>query len=163
MSRQLSDLEAILQGLIDEHRRLLGWVESHQAAMRSMDLRAMDDLARQQDASRLRLASLEARRKAAVLVIAKASRVSGELTLPKIAAMYPQRRDALMKLRDELKSVAQSVANRSKVASRVASAVLGHLNTAVRILAGAVERAGVYTKSGTPHVSRRIGVMEAVG
>lgn len=163
MSRQLSDLETILRDLVDEHRRLLSLVESHQTAMRTMDLRAMDDVARQQDASRLRLAHLEARRKAAVLAIARASRVAGELTLPGIAAMYPQRRDALMGLRDELKSVAQSVANRSKAASRVASAVLGHLNTAVRILAAAVERAGVYTRNGTPHVSRRIGVMEAVG
>ena len=30
-------------------------------------------------------------------------------------------------------------------------------------LAGAVERAGVYTKDGIPRVSGRIGIMEAVG
>ena len=43
------------------------------------------------------------------------------------------------------------------------SALLGHLNTVVRLIAGAVERAGVYTKTGAPQMSNRIGVMEAVG
>jgi hypothetical protein len=37
------------------------------------------------------------------------------------------------------------------------------LNTVVRLLAGAVEKAGLYTKHGVPQVSSRIGVMEAVG
>ena len=41
--------------------------------------------------------------------------------------------------------------------------MLGHLNTVVRLLAGAVERAGVYTKDGIPRVASRIGIMEAVG
>ena len=49
------------------------------------------------------------------------------------------------------------------MAGRLASAVLGHLNTVVRLLAGAVEKAGLYTKQGIPQVSARIGVMEAVG
>jgi hypothetical protein len=37
------------------------------------------------------------------------------------------------------------------------------LNTVVRLIAGAVEQAGVYTKTGSPKVSGRIGVLEAVG
>jgi hypothetical protein len=41
--------------------------------------------------------------------------------------------------------------------------VLGHLNVAVRALSGAVQQAGVYTKTGLPKVSGRIGAMEAVG
>jgi hypothetical protein len=45
----------------------------------------------------------------------------------------------------------------------LAGAVLGHLNTVVRLIAGAVEQAGVYTKQGVPQVSARIGVIEAVG
>jgi hypothetical protein len=68
-----------------------------------------------------------------------------------------------MKLRDELKAAIQSVQKRSNIAGKVASAVLGHLNTVVRLLAGAVEKAGLYTKQGIPQVSSRIGVMEAVG
>jgi hypothetical protein len=41
--------------------------------------------------------------------------------------------------------------------------VLGHLNTAMRLFAGAVGQSGTYTKNGVPRVSARIGVMEAVG
>jgi hypothetical protein len=59
--------------------------------------------------------------------------------------------------------VATTIASRTKVSGKVAGAVLGHLNTVVRLLAGAVERAGVYTKDGIPRVSGRIGIMEAVG
>jgi hypothetical protein len=69
----------------------------------------------------------------------------------------------LLGLRDELRSVIEQIQRRTHVAGRLAAAVLGHLNTVVRVLAGAVEQAGVYTKHGTPHVATRIGVMEAVG
>ena len=47
MSRQLSELEALLQQLIAEHRKLLKYVDAHQAAMRVMDLKAMDAAAQQ--------------------------------------------------------------------------------------------------------------------
>ena len=67
------------------------------------------------------------------------------------------------KLRDEIKSLAGRITSRTHVAARLSSAVLGHLNTVVRLLAGAVEKAGLYTKHGVPSVSSRIGVMEAVG
>jgi hypothetical protein len=83
--------------------------------------------------------------------------------LTKLADLYPQRRQSLFKLRDELRGVASTISNRTKVSSRLAGAVLGHLNTVVRLLAGAVERAGVYTKAGVPRVANRIGIMEAVG
>jgi hypothetical protein len=47
------------------------------------------------------------------------------------------------------------------VSARVAQSLLGHLNTAVRLLAGAVERGGgVYTKQGAPKLTRRIGSIE---
>ena len=57
----------------------------------------------------------------------------------------------------------EATAARTHVAGRVATAVLGHLNTVVRLVAGAVEKAGLYTKNGVPRVSSRIGVMDAVG
>ena len=57
----------------------------------------------------------------------------------------------------------QQISNRVTVAGRLAGALLGHLNTAVRLIAGAVEQAGLYTRDGSPKVSGRIGVMEAVG
>ena len=38
-----------------------------------------------------------------------------------------------------------------------------HTQVLVRLLAGAVEKAGLYTKHGVPQVSSRVGTMEAVG
>ena len=166
MSRLLSDLEAVLQGLRDEHRALAGQLDAHHRAMKAFDLKSMEDLAKVQEATRQRVAAWDARRKAAVVHLARSIRPTpnpDDLTLRRLADLFPQRREALLKLRQELKDASDAVAARTRVAGRVAVAVLGHLNTAVRLLAGAVEKAGVYTKHGTPHVSRRIGVMEAVG
>jgi hypothetical protein len=69
----------------------------------------------------------------------------------------------LLGKRDVLRTLAGDVALRANVANKLAGAVLGHLNTAVRAIAGAVKNAGVYTKSGAPRVTGRIGVIEAVG
>jgi hypothetical protein len=79
------------------------------------------------------------------------------------APLHPPHRVTLLALRDEIKTLAGQIAGRTHVAARLSSAVLGHLNTVVRLLAGAVEKAGLYTKHGVPSVSSRIGVMEAVG
>ena len=163
MQHQLAELEAALQQLVAEHRKLLGFVEAQYAAMRAMDLAALGVAAHGQEACRLRIATIEARRGKLAQLLARGAKTDGPVTLAKLTTLYPQRRDALLQLRDELKSVAGAIAARTKVAGRVAGAVLGHLNTVVRLFAGAVERAGVYTRDGTPHVSRRIGVMEAVG
>ncbi len=164
MSRFLPEIETVLQLLIDEHRRLLAHVEAHQAAMRAFDLSALDAARNQQEASRLRVATLENRRKLLVLQTARALKADpATLTVRKLAELHPPRREALLKLREELKSLAEQIAARTHVAGRLAGAVLGHLNTVVRLLAGAVEKAGLYTKHGVPQVSSRIGVMEAVG
>ena len=163
MSRLLPELENVLRSLADEHRRLLAHVEAQQAAMQSFDLKAMDDARNQQEASRLRVAALETKRRTIVAHIAKPLKLDSKVTLTKIADLHPLRRDALLALRDEIKEVAQAIATRTHVAGRLSGAVLGHLNTVVRLLAGAVEKAGLYTKHGVPSVSSRIGVMEAVG
>jgi hypothetical protein len=163
MSRPLFDLESVLQQLIVEHRKLLRHLDAQQAAMKTFALDAMDAAANQQEASRLRIAKLENQRRGIVQQIAKQHRVAGEMTLAQIGQLYPEKNASLQQLRDELKRAIQQVQSRSHVAGRVAGAVLGHLNTIVRLLAGTVERAGVYTKSGVPQVSARIGVMEAVG
>ena len=163
MLRQLAELESALQQLVAEHRKLLGLVDAQYAAMRAMDLAALAAAAAGQEACRLRIAALENRRRGVVQVLSRGVKVDGPLTVAKLAALFPQRRDALLQTRDELKAVAATIATRTKIAGKVAGAVLGHLNTVVRLLAGAVERAGVYTKDGIPQVSRRIGVMEAVG
>src|SRR3954463_10448952 len=162
MSRQVFDLETVLQQMIDEHKKLVVHLENNQKAMKTFDLKSMDDLARLQEATRLRIATFDTKRKTLILTIARAHRMTQVPTLSDIATMYPPSAPKLHKLRDELKSLIYTTQTRSHVAGRVASAVLGHLNTVVRLLAGAVEKAGLYTKQGVPQVSSRIGVMEAV-
>ena len=85
------------------------------------------------------------------------------MTLAQIAAAHPQAGPKLLGQRDELKKLIKQISDRTHVAGRLASAVLGHLNTAMRLFAGAVGQSGTYTKHGTPKVAARIGVMEAVG
>jgi FlgN protein len=163
MSRLLPELENVLRALADEHRRLLAHVEGQQAAMKAFNLKAMDDARNQQEASRLRIATLETKRRTVVAHIAKGLKLDGNITLARIADLHPARRDALLAVRNEIKQLAETIATRSHIAGRLASSVLGHLNTVVRLFAGAVEKAGLYTKHGVPSVSSRIGVMEAVG
>lgn len=163
MSRTVAELESVLGNLIVEHRKLLKLMEAQQGAMRHFKLELMEEITLQQEKLRLRVASLENQRKQIVLQIVKQNRIEGEVTISRLAELYPPRREALHKLRDELRKVIEQVQHRGTVAGKLAGTVLGHLNTVVRLVAGAVERAGVYTKNGTPRVSRRIGVMEAVG
>ena len=163
MSRQVSELEGLLQQLVDEHRKLLVHVENHQQAMKTFDLKAMDDVVRLQEAARIRIGTLEAKRRNLIATIARAHRMTQSPTLPDLATMYPANAAKLLQLRTELKAVVAQVQTRTHVAGRLASAVVGHLNTVVRLFAGAVQQAGLYTKQGIPQVSSRIGVMEAVG
>jgi hypothetical protein len=161
--RQLADLEIILQQLIGEHRKLLAQLEAQQAAMTHFRLSDIEDITHQQEATRLRIATLENRRRSIVVQIMKLARLTDEPTMVRLSELYPTRKDALLRLRDDLRQVMQDISTRTHVAGRLAGAVLGHLNTVVRLMASAVERAGVYTKDGVPQVSVRIGVMEAVG
>ncbi len=161
--RQLTELEVSLQQLTAEYNRLIKHMDAHQIAMKSFDLGAMDAAAHQQEASRLRIGTLENKRKSLVNQIGKLLKHEGQLTVTRIAELNPQRGPLLMKLRNDLRSTVQQAAAKSHIAGKLAGAVLGHLNTVVRLLAGSVENAGVYSKHGVPQVSARIGVMEAVG
>ena len=163
MSRQLLEIESILTQLVAEHRRLLGQVEAQQQAMRALKIDAIEQSTHQQESTRLRIATLETKRRALGLQIARAMRISEEPTITKLAQMFPARSNALIKLRDDLKGVIAQISSRTSLAGRLASAVLGHLNVGVRLIATAVEQAGVYTKDGSPQMTKRIGVMEAVG
>ena len=163
MLRQLAELESLLQQLITEHHKLLAQMDAQQAAMRTFDLNAMDAAVNAQEACRRRIVAIEIKRRGVVQILTRGVKVEAPVTITKIAALYPPKRDSLLKLGNELKAVATSIASRTKVAGKLAGAVLGHLNSVVRILAGAVERAGVYTKDGIPRVTNRIGIMEAVG
>lgn len=163
MSQLALELENVLQSLLNEHRKLLVLVETHQGALKSMSADVMHSAGEAINASRSRLVMLETRRRGAVLAIVKQHKLTGNVTLGAIADVFPQRRPFLLKLRDDLKAVTAQIARHTAISARVTGALLGHLNTVVRLLAGAVEQAGVYTRSGTPNVSRRIGAIEAVG
>lgn len=163
MSRQLQDIETILRQLIEEHRNLLGSIDAQQQAMRAGHADQIERTAHQQESARMRIARLEARRRQLAAQIARAMRMPAEPTISALAQLFPARSEALTMLRDELRTAIEEVTKRTHITSRLAGAVLGHLNSAVRLIAGAVEQAGVYTKSGSPQMTSRIGVMEAVG
>jgi hypothetical protein len=131
--------------------------------MRRLDARGIAESSATQEASRLRIAQLEARRRAVVAQIAATLKLEGSPSLAAVASAMPQMKPRLLDLRDQLRSLMQRVSSRVTIAGRLCGAILGHLNTVVRLIAGAVEQAGLYTRSGVPRVSRRIGVMEAVG
>ncbi len=141
---------------------MLSLLDAQQAAMKRLDSRAIEEAAREQQASRARITSLENRRRAAVQQIAVALRLGTNPTMARIAEALPQDKPRLLKLREQLKHLIGQVAHRAQVVGRLAGAVLGHLNTVVRLIAGSVEQAGLYTKDGVPRVSARIGVLEAV-
>ena len=159
----MAELESVLQLLIDEHRRLLAHVETQQAAMKALDLDRVEDATHRQESCRLRIALLDNRRRLLAQQAAKLARLSGDATLAQLAEAFPQNGPKLLQLREELKSLMRQMTDRTYVAGRLAAAVLGHLNTAMRLFAGAVGQAGTYTKTGVPRVTARIGVMEAVG
>jgi hypothetical protein len=85
------------------------------------------------------------------------------VTITRLAELNPQFSVRLLALRDELRAVIGQISGHTQVAGKVAGAVLGHLNTVVRLLTGAMRQAGIYTKRGMPLAAPRIGVIEAVG
>ncbi len=163
MQREVTQLQVILQQLIAEHGKLLEHLSAQQAAMKKMDMAALEQLAGHADGTRMRIVALDGKRRTLVQLLATALKISGVPKLSRLAEALPQHKEVLLKLRQQLKAKVTEVASRSTIAGRVAGALLGHLNTVVRLLAGAVEQAGLYTKQGTPQMSARVGVIEAVG
>jgi hypothetical protein len=163
MSRHISDLQTILGHLVTEHRKLLDLLESQHAAMKEFDLNTMADLMPLQELTRLRITDLENKRRALMRQIMALHKLPEEPRLTRMAELFPPFADGLMKARNELRDLATRISNRSQGSGRLASAVLGHLNTVVRLLAGAAQRAGLYTRRGIPRVGSRIGVMDAIG
>ncbi|HEX8340646.1 MAG TPA: flagellar export chaperone FlgN [Tepidisphaeraceae bacterium] len=162
MSQPIAELEKVLTQLVAEHGQLLKCVDAHASAMRTM---AVADLAAAGSAieqSRTRIMFLEGRRRLAIAQIVRLHKVPPTASLAEIAAAAPQYKLSLLKLRDQLKALTTQIARKTNVSGKVAGALLGHLNTAVRLIAGAVKQANVYTKQGTPSTRQRIGVMEAV-
>jgi FlgN protein len=163
MSRQVSELENLLRAMIAEHRRLLETMVPQQTAMRTFDLKSIEEISGTQEVCRLRIATLETKRRMLVGQIARGARIIGEVKIDRLAEMFPEHRTELLHLRNELQGVIKTISERTRVSGKVAGAVLGHLNTVVRLISGVVEQAGLYTKYGVPQVSVRIGLLEAVG
>jgi hypothetical protein len=164
MSQALSDIQAILRAQIAEHRRLLATLDVHQGAVRTLNLQTLDESGRQQELARQRIAQLEARRRIAVQKLAIELKIQGQPAVAEIVEkLTAPQAQALNALRDELRGLIEQIQQRTRLATRVVGSVLGHLNTVVRVFAGAAQQAGVYTKTGVPKVGTRIGVMEAVG
>lgn len=162
-ARFVQDIETVLDQMILEHGKLLGYLQKQAEAMRAMDLGAMEQWRAQEEAARSRIRQADQRRRAAIGQVVRLHRLTSEPTLPQLAALYPASAAGLLARRDRLRVAAHEVALKANVASKLAGAVLGHLNHAVKLIASAVQHAGVYTRSGIPRVSPRIGVLEAVG
>src|SRR5688572_17725086 len=126
MSRQIIELEQSLRQLVAEHQRLLGLVDAHHAAMKVLDLARMDDAAAQQEASRLKIATFENRRRALVTQLGRLHKLEGKVTVQRLAELNPQQAPNLLKLRDDLKTIIAHLGTRTHVAGKVAGAVLGH-------------------------------------
>ena len=83
MSRQISELETILQQLIVEHRKLLGLLETQQAAMKTCDLKKMDESANGVEACRFASAAWNSAAGPSSGSLRKLYKLEGEVTLGK--------------------------------------------------------------------------------
>ena len=106
MSRQVFELETLLQQLIDEHQKLLVHVDKHQAAMKAFDLEGDGRCSRLQEAARI--AHLRAwRRKRRGLIVHDRPCPSHEpdAHAPGHRGDVPAAAAKLLKLRAELKAI----------------------------------------------------------
>ena len=163
MSRQVLEIESVMQQLIDEHRKVIAQMSKQHDAMKRFAVREMEDIAQLQESTRLRIVKLELQRRTLMHQIVKLYKLTRSPTVSELAEMFPPRRESLCNVRDELRAVMMEVKQKSQIAGRVAGSVLGHLNTVVRLLAGVVEKAGTYTRFGVPRVASRISSIEAIG
>ncbi len=163
MSTTIVELEKVLQKMVLDHRNLLNQVQVHQEAMKKFKVEEMSATGEAIESIRKQILATESRRRALVQQVARLHKLPANASLSEIAGAVPQYKASLLKLRDELKFLTAQISRKTTVSSKVAGTLLGHLNTVVRLIAGAVQQAAVYTKQGMPPTNARIGVMEAVG
>ena len=163
MSPMIAELEKSLAGLAAEHKTLLAAVQAHLDAMRAFDTPKITVAADAIEASRTRIVFAETKRRQLMLQVVRTHQFAADITLAQIAEAVPFHRQSLLKQRDALRQVMQDVSSRTGVSSRVAQAMLGHLNTVVRMIAGAMQTAAVYSRTGTAVAAGRVGMIEAVG
>lgn len=173
MSTSLDELERLVGLLIAEQKRHADLFARQRAAMISLNADETARIVAEQEQARTRLSAIENRRKALSLQIARELRVALPPetlpTLSQLAGAIPdlKRRQRLLSMRDELRGLVEQVSSASHVAGRLAGTMLGHLNSAIRLLSAAMNDAGTYTRNGAPRISTagpaRMGVVEAVG
>lgn len=163
------ELDKALGQLATEQRRLLQLLHRQRDAMKVLDAPAIEQVVREQEASRTRLSSIDSRRKALSLALARELKLplqpGQEPTLRALASSITDSsaRKRLTDRRDELRALAEELAAASHVAGRIAGAVLGHVNSALRLLASAMSDAGTYTRNGAPRCTGGLSALELVG
>ncbi len=163
MSRLISELEQTIAQIVNEHAKLNTLLDQHHDALRAMRTDDVERITHLQDAARLRISQLDQLRRSQSDVMAKTLKIDGEITISRMAQVFPARAQNLLALKDKLTRLVVEIDRKTTVTGKLTSAVLGHLNTVVRLIAGAVEQAGVYTRDGNPKISNRIGSLEAIG
>ena len=155
MSRLIADLESILQQLIVEHRKLLKHVDC--APGRDEDDGAGCDGSGGELSGGLATARHDAGESRRRTVIAADCATTQDYRRnhdhASGASSFRSAGMRCTKLREELKKTILADPGENAHRRSTGWSLLGHLNTVVRLIAGAVERAGIYTKSGVPQVS----------
>jgi len=159
----ISQLELIMRQLLSEHATLLKAMALQEAALKSMNLDAIDRATRDVESVRNNIAQLETRRRQTTVQIQRQSRHGSTLTLLKLAELNPDRKLMLLQLRTELIAIINQVRDRARQLGKITAGVLGHLNAAVRIVADAASGPGTYDRPGVTQMSRRVGILNAVG
>ncbi len=163
MSAPIAELEKLLARMLADHKTLLAAIESHQVAMKGFRFDELTEAGEKIEALRTQIVITEARRRVVIQQIVRLHKLPATVSLAEIADVVPLHRLPLLKLRDELKLVTGQISRKTTVSAKVAGTLLGHLNTVVRLVAGAVQQTAGYTRQGMPPASARLGVMEAVG
>lgn len=162
MSPTIVELEKLLAVLVNEHRTLSAAADVYQKALRTFDLEQINAGADAVEASRSKIVMFENRRRHQTLLVARTHKLPNDVTITQIATAVPAHRLTLLKHRDELRKLVAEISAKNNVSAKVAAAMMGHLNSVVRMVSGAVRQAAVYTRYGQHTVAARVGVMEAV-
>ena len=162
MSPTIVELEKLLALLVTEHRALSAAADVYQAALRTFDLEQINAGADAVETSRAKIVMFENRRRHQTLLVARTHKLASDETITQIADAVPAHRINLLKHRDALRTLTAEIAAKNSVSAKVAAAMMGHLNSVVRMVSGAVRQAAVYTRYGQHTVAARVGVMEAV-
>lgn len=156
MYQSVDELERTLAQLASEQTLLLELLMRQRAALQTLDVASLEGLTDNIERHRLRVAAVEGRCRALLAAAAGALRLAGseQPTLSRLteAVLDQRRRERLRNLRGQLRERAESVERASQVNARLTGALLGHLNTSVRLLISGVGDTATYTRSGTSSV-----------